>query len=643
MKKDYAALRAALKLVHLNRLQFSWAVLAGAAGLGCSVGLAAVSAWLIAKASQMPPVLDLAVAATSVRALGVGKAVFRYLNRLAAHRVALDGMSALRTRMYETLANSPTDVVTSIRHGDLLARTGADIDTVGDVVVRSLQPAAVAVLVSLLSVGIVSALSPQIGLILFISLLLSGVLAPLLAMRGVRAAEQAQVDDRAELTAHSLTLLESAEELRVSGRLEEVEAALERTERRIFFDRDRAARPSALAAALDVLATALAVVGALVLGSQQVENGTLAPLALAVVVLTPLAAFEATQVMPMAGIQLIRSARSAGRIMALLEKASEHDLHGKSSNTAKANGTAAPEIAAAPTSQPGVYGHETPNVEVSSLIVGWPEGPNVAGPFSFRVRPGEKLAIVGPSGIGKSTLLYSLAGMLHPHAGHVRLEGKEISHLDRAEVSASLTLTAEDAHIFATSILENIRVARGDITPEEAADLLTQAGLGEWLAQLPSGVHTMLGAEAMTISGGERRRLLLARALASPAPILLLDEPGEHLDPSTADRLIRDLLTIDEKRAVVLVTHRLSPLDVADRIMVLGRTSHEPSREADEILSVSQMAPTTQAGLRVETSPVRVIAEGTHAELLTSCPTYAWAYAQEQPMKLTTPQGSHNE
>lgn len=584
-RSEWRAVRRAIRLLKLDRRNFMWAVLAGSAALGSSVGLAAVSAWLIARASQMPPVLDLAVATTSVRALGIGKAVFRYFNRIASHHVALYGMSTLRTSVYDALADSPTDVVTSIRRGDLLARTGQDIDSVGDLVVRSLQPAAVAVVVSMLSVGIVGALSPRIGIVLLVCLLISGVVGPWISMRAARAAEQAQIRDRADLSANALALLESADELRVSGRLSHMEAVLAANERRIFRNRDAAARPSGLAAAIDLFAMAASVVLAIVIGSHEVAAGTLNGVELAVVVLTPLAAFEATQVLAMAAVQLVRSAGAAQRILALIDKA-QAPLH----------------VPPAPADTAGT------GLQVSDLVIGWPDGPDVAGPLTIDIQRGQTLAIVGPSGIGKSTLLYTLAGMLHPHSGSVRLDGKEISYLSREEVSKTLTLTAEDAHIFATTVLENIRVARGDVSESEATALLHRVGLGQWLAGLPQGVNTMLGTDATTISGGERRRLLLARALASPAQFLLLDEPGEHLDAETADRLVRDLLraghdqtTGKRHRTVILVTHRLTPLDAADRVVVLSPSG----------------------------SGTRITAAGTHEDLVSTLPEYRWSVGRE--------------
>lgn len=583
-KAERTAIRRAITLLQIDKVGFMWSIAAGSAGLMCSVGLAAVSAWLIARASQMPPVLDLSVAATSVRALGVGKAIFRYFNQIASHRVALYGMSSLRSSVYNTLADSPTDVVTSVRRGDLLTRTGRDVDSVGDLMVRALQPAAVALVVSIFAVGIVGALSPLIGMVLAGGLLISGIVGPYFAMRGARLAEQAQIRDKADLAAQSLTMLESASELRVSGQLAAMEKAAAKTEARIFRNRDRAARPAALAAATDLFALGLTLVLTLIIGTNQVGAGTLKPIELAVVVLTPLAAFEATQALSGAGIQLVRSGGAAQRILALLDKAREQqDVPPKPEDIEEAG------------------------LVAQDLIIGWPNGPDVASELTFKVERGESLAIVGPSGIGKTTLLYTLSGMLHPHEGHVRLDGREISHLSREEVSRSLTLTAEDAHIFETSVLENIRVARADVSPDEAAELLARVGLGEWLSQLPQGVHTLLGADAATVSGGERRRLLLARALASPAEFLLLDEPGEHLDAETADALIRDLLRAGtsedptETRTVILVTHRLRPLDAADRIILLGE------REGKTMIT----------------------AAGTHEELLAEVPDYRWSIQQE--------------
>ncbi len=579
-KDERQALRRAIRLLDYDKARFAWSVAAGSGAIGSGVGLGATSAWLIARAAQLPSVLDLSVAATGVRAFGVGKAVFRYLERIASHWVALYGMSSLRTTVYDKLANSTTDVVTSVKRGDLLARTGSDVDEIGDVVVKSMLPAAVAAVVSLIAIAIVAFLSPQIGIVLAISLLIAGLVGPYLAMRGARISEIAQVENRAQLNHESLTMLESAAELRVTGRLADMEASRIETEQRIQQNRDDAAKPTALAAAIDTLALGIAVVGALFIGTRQMAAGDLNGVELVVCALTPLSAFEATQRLGGAGIQLVRSGGAAKRIMELLD-------------TADASEQRVADRVTTPDDSGLIANH---------LVIGWPGGSDVAGPIDLHLQPGKTLAIVGTSGIGKSTLLYTLSGMLEPHAGSVKLDGREVSLLDRSKVSESLTLTAEDAHIFETSVLENLRVARASVTAQEAQDLLIRAGLGDWLDQLPEGVETIIGTDATTISGGERRRILLARALASEATYLLLDEPGEHLDSETADSLIRDLLRAgDGSRGIILVTHRLSPLDVADEVIVLGDAA----------------------------GSVGVVARGTHAQLLATLPQYSWSAAQE--------------
>lgn len=587
-KEERQALRRAIKLLDYDRAKFRWSVAAGTCAIGSGVGLGATSAWLIARAAQLPSVLELTVAATGVRAFGIGKAIFRYLERIASHWVALHGMANLRASVYHELAHSPANVVTSIKRGDLLSRTGADVDEVGQVVVRSMLPAAVAFWVCLISVLIVGLLSPLIGLVLALCLTVSGVVVPYFAMRGARMAEVAQVENRALLSSTALTLLEAAAQLRVAGRLSDMEQVQQDTEAKIHQNRNAAAKPTAVATALDTLMLGIAVLAALLIGTAQVASGTINGIELVVCVLTPLSAFEATQRLAAAAVQLVRSGGAARRIMEILDRADAAQTPPHDSHTPDNSGLVARD-----------------------LIIGWPGGPAVAGPLNLSVKPGQNLAIVGPSGIGKTTLLLTLAGMLEPHSGSVQLNGREVSHLTSEEVSQDLTMTAEDAHIFETSVLENLRVARPDVTPEQAVALLTEAGLDDWLAQLPDSVDTMLGTDATTISGGERRRLLLARALAAPAQFMLLDEPGEHLDAETADALLLDLLLAGgEDRAVILVTHRLAPLAAADEVIMIDTPENSAQTDGNKI-------------------PAQIIARGTHAELLEKMPTYQWSAGRE--------------
>lgn len=561
------ALRHALSMSEVDRPRFALAVLFGTLGLGSAIALSAVSAWLIVRASQMPPVLELSVAATSVRAFGIGKALFRYLERLASHRVALAGMTNLRTALYSGLADSTSSKLASLRRGDILARTGADVDTVGDVYVKAILPAAVAATTSIISVGIVAWLSPIIGVALAACLLLSALASPLLAGRGARAAQRAHDQAQADLAALSLALLEGADELRVSGRLADMEEEVRALEHTIQQHRDRAATPTAWAHALDTAALGLAVLAALLLGIPQLEAGTINGIELGVAVLTSLAAFEGTSALGGAAVALVRGGKAATRIEDLL--------------------MAAPEAERASVTD------LDPVIEATDLVVGWPGGPEVAGPFTFTLRPGQTLALVGASGSGKTTLLATLTGVIPPKSGNATIGGVDAHRLTPTSISTVVTSTAEDAHLFHTSVLENIRVARGDISEAEALEVLDRAGLSDWVDGLAGGVHHVLGSDGTTVSGGERRRLLLARALATRSPIVALDEPGEHVDPLTADRLTADLL--GSGLGVLLVTHRLSALGAADEVIVVGTGQ-----------------------------------QGRHADLVASSENYRWTLAQEK-------------
>lgn len=574
----------------VGRLDVPWgrtvaAVLLGAATLGSALGLAAVSAWLIARASQMPPVLTLSVAVVSVRAFGISRGVFRYLERLTSHSVALRGMARLREHMYLALAQGRLAAVAPLRRGDLLARVGQDVDHVGDVVVRSLIPAGVALVVSLGAVVLETALLPSAGLLLAACLVVAGVVAPALAQRGSRDVEVRTSEARARMSAIALEILEDSPQLVVAGRMPERTADLRATDAALVRTADDAARPLAVAAALANLAVGVAVLGAVLLGVPAVTAGTLTPVALAVVVLTPLAAFEATSVLPAAATQLLRSRAAAVRIMTLLDAATPPP------------DPATPSSACRPQNQgTRSEGAGGAFVAAEGVACGWQSGAVVVEGLDLELAAGRVVALVGPSGIGKTTALMTLAGLVPPLAGTVT-SGADAS-------TSPLVLTTEDAHLFRTTILENLRVARGTVTPEEATRTLDDVGLGAWLAGLPDGLDTHL--DAATVSGGERRRLLVARALLADAPLLGIDEPAEHLDTEAADAFMTDLVPALARagRGVVVATHRLSGLEHADEVLVLAR-------------------PTAA-------EPARVAARGTHVHLLDTDASYREAWQREQ-------------
>lgn len=478
------------------------AILFGVLALGSALALAGVAAWLITRAWEMPPVLHLTVAVVAVRALGISRGLLAYCERLASHDIALRAAADVRERLYARLAGGPVDAVLRRHTGELVSDVGTSVDELSDVLVRAVIPIAVAAVLGTAATAAIAVISPMAALVLMLCLLVAGVVAPLLASRAALASEKLATQHRSQRDTAAMLALEHAPELRVSGRLDELLSDADRQQREWGHAIDRAAAPAAVASAAPIAAIAASVLGAVVCGVALAS--TLAPTTLAILMLLPLSAFEATTALPGAGVQLARSRVAARRLHMLMNPIHEDARR--------------------------------PAVPAVSL------------------EPGARLAVVGPSGSGKTTLLMNLAGLLPE------------------EITSESAFFAEDAHLFATTVRDNLLVARGDATDDELVDALRRVGLGDWLDGLPDGLSTVLVGGAAAVSAGQRRRLLLARALISTVPTILLDEPTEHLDAADGDRFLTELLTpgglFPAERTVVVATHHL-PADFVCPIVKL--------------------------------------------------------------------------
>jgi ABC-type multidrug transport system fused ATPase/permease subunit len=205
-----------------------------------------------------------------------------------------------------------------------------------------------------------------------------------------------------------------------------------------------------------------------------------------------------------------------------------------------------------------------------------PGGPFVLDGASLRLEPGRKIALLGPSGAGKTTVTNLLLRFLDPEQGRVTLAGRDVRRYRQEEVRRSIAVAGQDAHLFSTSIRHNVRLARPDAEDGEIEDALRRAGIWEWVSGLPDGWDTLVGEEGRELSGGQRQRVAIARALLADAPVLVLDEPTAHLDPLAAERLIDDVLDAAGDRTVLLITHRPEGLDRMDEVLVLDGGSVRP-------------------------------------------------------------------
>ncbi|SDT15952.1 thiol reductant ABC exporter subunit CydC [Actinopolymorpha singaporensis] len=527
------------------------AAAAGVAAAASAVALLATSAWLISRAAQHPPVLVLMVAIVAVRAFGLGRGVLRYVERLLAHDSAYRLLGDVRADAYRRLERLAPGGLSAFRSGDLLARLVADVDAVLDVILRVALPVAAAGITGAATAVFLGLVLPAAGVATAVGVGLALVVVPWLVARSARAAERAVAPERGRLATATTELLDGAPDLLAYGAtgpvLEHVRAGTERLR--------RAERRSAWSAGLGSAGLVLAVGAAcwvgLAVGVPAVAGGRLDPVLLAVVALVPLALADVFAPIPAAALGATRARPALARLTQL---------------------RSAPEPVAEPEHPlplpPGPH-----HLRVDDLAVRWSaDAPWVFTGVNLDLPPGRRIAVVGPSGCGKSTLAQALVRFVEPGRGRISLDGVDVRRFATDDVRTVVSLCAQDAHIFDTTLAENVRLARPGADDADVRQALERARLLDRLESFPAGIHTRVGEHGERLSGGERQRLALARCLLAGTPVVAFDEPTEHLAEPDATALTRDLLAATADRTVILVTHRAVPADLVDEVLDLGPT-----------------------------------------------------------------------
>ncbi|MCG6568162.1 thiol reductant ABC exporter subunit CydC [Tessaracoccus sp. ZS01] len=533
MRKTILLARELMDATPKGRRRFLLAVLLAMLASSSSVALLGVSAWLLSFAAMAPPVLYLQAAAVGVRAFAISRGVFRYLERIVGHDLALRMQTALRVRVYEKLAAT---TLIGRRRGDLLTRVVADVTAIQDLVVRVVIPFVSAALVVVATTVMFSVFNWPTALALLATALLAGVVLPWWTQRASLAVDLAAVPTRGRLADGVRELARTATDLVAYGaeaaaldRLLGIDDELRRQEARGAWIRG-------IATGGQLVASGLAVGAALWFGTGALTAGDLDPRLLAVLVLTPLALHEVLGTFAQAAQTYTRARSALGRLSEVLE--------------AEPVGTG--DV---------VPGEGAPGLLLEDATIGWPlpDGDSVVVQehVSLSVAPGERVALVGQSGVGKTTLAATAMGLIPPLAGRVSRGGR-VGYLE------------QDAHIFATTVAENVRIGDKDATDGAILDALAKAGL-------PMDPQRRLGESGTTISGGERRRLALARLLVGTRDLIILDEPTEHLDRETADALMRDVWAAFADEPVLVITHDPDVVALCSRVVRMNPASESAS------------------------------------------------------------------
>ena len=545
-------IRRLLGLAAPDRARFAAGTGLGVLAVGSGVALMAAAAWLISAAALRPELFTLTAAIVGVRAFAISRAGFRYAERLVSHDVAFRLLARVRVRVYRQLEPLAPAGLPAFRRGDLLSRLIADVDTLQDLPLRVLQPAAVAAVTGALSVGLVAMLLPAAGVVLLTALLTAALAVPAVTGWASRRADRRMAGARAELATGVVELLRAQPELVAYGAAADRLAGIEARDAELTRLARASAAATGLAAGLAALCAGLAVWGSLAVGVPAVRSGALDGVALAVVVLVPLAAFETVQLLPTALATLTRVRRGGERVLDVLDAA-----------------VPVPEPAApVPLPDCPVW-----TVRLRGARARWPGGepdrPAAVDGVDLDLVPGRRVAVVGASGAGKTTLAAALLRFVDLTGGTYELGGVDVRRLSGDDVRRVVGLCAQDPHVFDSTVRENLRLARPDADEQALRAALRGARLLDWVDGLPAGLDTFVGERGTLMSAGQRQRLALARVLLAGFPVLVLDEPAANLDPPTADALTRDLLAASAGRTTVLITHRLTGLAQVDEVIVL--------------------------------------------------------------------------
>ena len=550
-----STLRRLLALAGMPARRVGLSVLLGALAVGFGIALMATAGYLISRAAEHPPILSLTVTIVLVRFFGLARPIARYLERLASHDLALRALARIRARFYARIEPLAPAELGAFRRGDLLSRMVGDVDTLQGLYLRGVGPPLVAVLTGAACVVATAIVLPEAAAILAMGLIVGGIAVPALAAYLGRAAGRRQAAARGELSALLVELLRGAPELVVYGRDRDTMARVHEADAELARLGRRDALTAGLAEALSVLVAGLTAAGVLAVAVSAHDAGALDRVLVATLALLALASFEAVAPLPGTARELASLLASGRRILELTDRA--------------------PQIADPPRPAPPP---ESATIALESATARYAdeEEPALSG-VDLRLDPGRRVALVGPSGAGKTTVVNLLLRFLDPEEGRVTLAGRDLREYRQEDVRRTFALAGQEAHVFDSTIRENLRLARPAASENELHDVLDRVRLAEWVAGLPDGIDTRVGEEGTELSGGQRQRVVLARALLADAPVLVLDEPTAHLDPATAEALMDDVLGAAEERTVLLITHRQEGLARMDEVHTLayGRTSVE--------------------------------------------------------------------
>jgi len=544
-------MKTIFRIIALGRDFKSWMLLAAVMGfltVGSGIGLMMTSAYIIAKAAVQTPISDLQVAITGVRFFGIVRGIFRYLDRYISHQVTFKILARLRVWFFQRLEGIIPSKGRDFSSGDLLARAVNDIDSLEHVFVRVISPPLVFVAVLILTSGLLGIFSLRYSIAFCLVFLGSSIILPAGTFLISDEIGRKIVRLRSDLNELSVDILQGLSELEVFGRQMEWKEKLMTMQGDLLRLEHKMNTVQAAHENLTGLVMNFTIWILLRYAIPDVTLGTLNGVYLSVITIGIMASFEISSQIPLAVQYLGKSIEASERLL----------------NITLANEaiTATRVIA---TTVPATY-----DLSFRDVSFSYGKSPFKLQHISLEVKENEMIGIVGSSGAGKSTIVNLLTKMWMCDTGNIFLGGIDYAHLDASIVRSMISVVPQTVHLFTGTIRENLLIAKSDATDAELHEAVRAAGLNEFVESLPRGFDTHIGELGRTLSGGEQKRLGIARALLRNSPIVIMDEATSQLDYSNEINILTTIGTLRGSKTVIFVTHRFTRMEMFDRIYVLS-------------------------------------------------------------------------
>lgn len=538
-------LNEVIRLLLLEKKDIILSIVCGFIAGITAIGLFSASGYLISRAALAPPIYTLMLLVATVKILGIISALSRYGERYYSHRGTFTMLSNLRVSFYEKLEPLAPRIFHKFKSGDLLARIVGDVETLQNFFLRVFYPPIVIFLVFLCTIFFTAYFSLETAIILFIGLLLTTIAVP-----GYFAIRQRKVDrrvreERGRLSTDVTELFYGFRDLKIYQRLEEKEQDLQLSADRYIAEQEKEGIQQLYSESLNIFVSLAVSVTVLAVGSYLVSIGELDGIFLAMLLMISLTFFENTTLMAIFPGHLEDSRRAASRLAAVV-----------ASEKAVEDGTEELEL------------HDTPSIEVNKLSFSYPEEEReTLHGLDLYFPGGTKTAIVGPSGSGKSTVLQLLLKIYEADAGEIKFNTQQLADLTQESIWRNTNVVLQENHFFYGTIRDNLSIARDHMTDTEMKLALQKVDLEHF--ELDDAVLEKGG----NLSGGEKQRLAIARALLKNASVWFLDEPTSSIDALTESKIYGHLFEAAADDTLILISHRLNGLERMDQIIVMENGS----------------------------------------------------------------------